>query len=142
MIGLVTASSGVELKAARKGVPEGVDLVRGGTREFGGDVAQGQTKFHRLESPTQTAADAKTIESSGELWGNPARGSDIPSVKAYNGPLPDGAQGIEFTTPVTPSTVTRGTRGSPAYWFPGTKGVKVEEGKAMIPVRVTKNTQC
>jgi RHS repeat-associated protein len=97
--------------------------------------------FHRLESPTQTPADAKAIESSGELWGYPARGSDIPSVKAYNGPLPEGARGIEFTTPVTPTTTTRGTPGSPAQWYPGTPGVKVEADKAKIPVCVTKNTQ-
>jgi len=34
------------------------------------------------------------------MGGYPARGSDIPSVKAYSGPLPPGARGVQFTTPV------------------------------------------
>jgi hypothetical protein len=44
--------------------------------------------FHRLESPTQTTAVASQQVASGEIWGAPARGSNIPSVKAYRNSLP------------------------------------------------------
>jgi hypothetical protein len=53
--------------------------------------------------------------------GKPARGSDIPSVKAYRGNLPNNARGVEFETSVAP---TKGS-GSPyeARWYVGTSGV-------------------
>ena len=96
--------------------------------------------YHRLESPTQTRADAQRQQISGELWGRPAWGSGIASVKAYRGPLPAGARGIEFVTPVAPS---RG-RGTPheARWYIGDPGVAENaQGYAVIPITVTKNTQ-
>lgn len=95
--------------------------------------------YHRLESPTQTVEDAIRIESSRELWGKAARGSDFPTVKAYDGPLPAGEAGIEFTTPVKP------TPGSPpghVQWYPGTPGVTRDWNDVVkITVFVTKNTQ-
>ena len=94
--------------------------------------------FHRLESPTQTPADARRQEQSGELWGRPARGSRIPKVKAYIGPLPSGRRGIEFDTDVPPDP------GSPpghAVWSGPRDGVTVEEEYARIRVRVVRNAQ-
>ena len=38
--------------------------------------------YHRVESPTQSAVDAATQQQTGELWGFPALGSNIPKVKA------------------------------------------------------------
>lgn len=59
--------------------------------------------FHRLESPTQTAATARLQAASGEIWGAPARLNGLfPCVKAYRGPLPPATRGIEFTTTVAP----------------------------------------
>ena len=74
--------------------------------------------FHRLESPTQTPADAKLQDSSKEIWGKPASNtaqSNLPCVKAYRGILPSGQRGVEFETPIVPQ---RGS-GTPfeARWY-------------------------
>jgi hypothetical protein len=58
--------------------------------------------FHRLQSPTQDDHTAQLQMQSQEMWGRARRGSDIPQVQAYTGPLPRGAKGIEFTTHVAP----------------------------------------
>jgi hypothetical protein len=61
--------------------------------------------YHRLESPTQTPEIAREQMRTGEIWGRPLNFpycSDIPKVKAYNGSLPLGARGIEFTTEIQP----------------------------------------
>jgi hypothetical protein len=77
--------------------------------------------------------------SEGRALGRAARWSNIPSVKAYRGPLPVGAEGIEFTTTVAPSP---GDHPALVFWHKGTEGVLLsyEEGQefAMIPVRVTR----
>jgi hypothetical protein len=58
--------------------------------------------FHRVENPTtQTKEIAMLQELSDEIWGRPARGSGLPSVKAYPGPLPN-RRGVEFTTNIEP----------------------------------------
>ena len=94
--------------------------------------------FHRLESPTQTPSDAAAQQSSGQLWGKGFRDSGVPYVQAFTGPLPAGARGIEFTTPVPQSKYSR-----PGFaaWTPGTPGVVIEGDVAKIPITVTKNTQ-
>ena len=77
--------------------------------------------FHRRESPTQTKADAVKQVQSGEIWGRPARGSSIPSVKAYRNAMPSGQRGIEFSTAITPHG-----GGSPyeaRWYYPHTPGV-------------------
>lgn len=95
-------------------------------------------RCHRIESPTQTRGDAAQQASSRELWGAPARGSDIPKVKAYPGALPSGVRGIEFTTQVAPDQSCPPGR---AYWSGPRAGVVVEDGRARIAVAVVKNTQ-
>jgi hypothetical protein len=78
--------------------------------------------FYRLESPTQTTADANAQQSSGEIMGKPARGSSIPSVKAYRGKITAGVRGIEFDSSVSPAVGS----GTPyeAKWYLGfTTGV-------------------
>ena len=54
--------------------------------------------FHRLASPTQTEEDARKQRESGQIWGRTPRTGITPQVKAYPGPLPDEADGIEFFT--------------------------------------------
>jgi RHS repeat-associated protein len=113
-------------------------LVLAGIDAVSDEVAKPPV-FHRLESSTQTPADAAKITSSGELWGKAPAGSNTPQVKAYYGTLPVGARGIEFTTavPADPSS------GHPtnARWLPGMPGVRLDGDYAKIPVTVTKNTQ-
>src|SRR5438105_15684426 len=94
--------------------------------------------YHRLESRTQTPEDARLQEQSQELWGRPARGSDILKVKAWTGPLPSGVRGIEFTTDVPPQRGCPPTRGC---WIGPRPGVRVEGGYAKIRIQVTRNTQ-
>jgi hypothetical protein len=103
--------------------------------------------FHRLESPTQTVADAARQETSKELWGRPASNtaqSDIPAVKAYRNNLPPGQRGVEFDTPVLPA---KGS-GTPleARWYLGfTPGVlhrnKAGTDYAAIPLSKFVNGQ-
>lgn len=95
-------------------------------------------RYHRLESPTQTADTAKLQEQSGEIWGRTPQGGREPAVQAYLGPLPPGKRGIEFTTGIPPNP------GSPPrikYWSGPRSGVRVEEGYAIISVVITRNTQ-
>jgi hypothetical protein len=44
---------------------------------------------------------------SGEIWGTVPFSSQWAQVKAYRGPLPDGAAGIEFYTDVAPDERNR-----------------------------------
>lgn len=94
--------------------------------------------YHRLESSTQTPADARAQEESGELWGGPPWNSDIPAVRAYTGPLPRGSRGIEFVCFVPPD---RQTSPQLARWTGPRDGVIVENGYARVPIRVVRNTQ-
>ena len=98
--------------------------------------------YHRVESPTQTPQDAARQQRTGTVAGYAARGSDIPTVKAYDGPLAPGQRGIEFTTSVTPAS--GGVPGQPK-WYPGQPGVLVVEGPkgpmALIQADILRNTQ-
>src|SRR5688500_1649197 len=80
--------------------------------------------FHRRESTTQPSHVAKRQEETGEIWGKPARWSDIPKVKAYTGPLPDGQSGIEFVTDVPPDV---GSAPGEATWAGPRPGVRIED---------------
>ena len=101
--------------------------------------------FHRLETSTQTPADAQLQIKSGEIWGKEARGSNLPCVKAYRNQLPATEKGVEFTTPLPPQ---RGS-GSPieARWYYGfTPGVVLKQDSnnvdyAVIPAKITKCQQ-
>lgn len=94
--------------------------------------------YHRKESRTQTVEDTAKQEASGEIWGKAPRGSDIPKVQAYSGPLKDGQRSIEFTTDVPPD---RGGFPRLPEWSGPRDGVAVDGEFARITVRITKNTQ-
>ncbi len=94
--------------------------------------------FHRLESPTQTAEDAARQEDSCEMWGRVGRYELTPKVKAYDGPLPENARGVEFMTSVEPDLATPPGRVS---WRAGRDGVKLDGEFAQIPATITKNRQ-
>ena len=94
--------------------------------------------YHRLESPSQSPADAAQQQISGEIWGQASIWSATPKVKAYRGPLLPGKRGVEFVTDVPPDV------GSAPYrpeWSGPRPGVEVAGGFAKINVVVTKNTQ-
>ena len=95
--------------------------------------------FHRIESPTQTAEDAERQQRSGEIWGQAARWSPIPSVKAYRGALPKGVRGVQFNTDVRPHPNPHPTL---VQWLETTSGVQaLGNGFVSIAVTVTINTQ-
>jgi hypothetical protein len=75
---------------------------------------------------------------SGEVWGAQARGSEIPKVKAFVGPLPPRRRGIEFTTDVWPDAACPPGQ---AFWSGPRDGVVVSGRHARIKVVVTKNAQ-
>ena len=90
--------------------------------------------YHRAHSDE----DAYKIEATGELWGWPRWQSSIPQPQAFEGPLPEGAIGIEFYTDVEP---TGNTAPHYARWCPPAPGiVVVDDEYAKIRVVVTKNT--
>lgn len=95
-------------------------------------------RYHRLESPTQTSAHAQAQQRSGEIWGRAPRYGTVPRVKAYSGPLPSGARGVEFETDHPPDP---GDPPGKASWGPQNPGVTIDGDVAKLKVRVTKNTQ-
>jgi hypothetical protein len=108
----------------------------------GSSAGQGAQVYHRGETPTgQTPAVARQQEQTREIWGQPAYGSNIPSVKAYIGPLPAGWRGVEFSTPVRPNP--RHCTPWEARWYHGfTSGVTLNSnGFAVIPVSWFRNMQ-
>lgn len=95
--------------------------------------------YHRLEwIPGQSPEVARAQERSGEVWGRVAHMGLMPCVKAYRGPLPSGARGIEFRTDVEPDP-----DGPPgvATWTGPRDGVVVEGDYAKIAVTVLRNGQ-
>lgn len=95
---------------------------------------QANPVYHRLRSSTQTTTHDQMQVRSQQVCGKAGWGSHIPSVKAYPGPLPASASGIEFTTGVAPSP----GRSSPSMtkWYQGDPGV-VNSGAGMVCIAVT-----
>lgn len=94
--------------------------------------------YHRKESPTQSRAVAAIQEASHEMWGSPAATSSRPTVKAFEGPLPQGARGIEFTTDVEPDP---GGAPGRVEWSGPRQGVRVDGDIAKIDCVILRNTQ-
>jgi hypothetical protein len=93
----------------------------------------GTSLFHRVETPTQDRAVAAQQVTSMEVWGAPARGSSIPSVKAYRNAL-TAPRGIEFCTTISPTP----SRGTPyeARRYLGDFGVRPRQGSAYAAVQI------
>ena len=94
--------------------------------------------FHRIQSPTQSNEVADLQVKSQEMWGRPRRGSDIPQVQAYTGPLPKNAKGIEFVTHVKPDDSLPPGQ---ARWTGPRQGVTIKDEFCRISVHITRNTQ-
>ena len=91
--------------------------------------------FHRKWSPTQTDEDLERLLLSGELWGGPGFGSDIPAVKAYANPLPADQPGFEFYARAAPDN----DAGPRAYWRRREDGsVRQNDDVAKMAVMVTR----
>jgi hypothetical protein len=95
--------------------------------------------FHRL---TVSHDEVRNILQTGEIWGATPRNifqSDIPKVKAYEGPLPAGAVGIEFETEVPPDNGH--VPGKPTWSAtPERPGVMCDGDYAKIKVHVLRQT--
>jgi hypothetical protein len=72
---------------------------------------------------------------SGKIWGKCPRGSDIPTVQAYHGSLPEGKQGIEFECDILPD---RTSHPFEARWSAKNSQVSVEDEFAKIKVKILK----
>jgi hypothetical protein len=68
--------------------------------------------YRRWNERTQDRDTLRKILASGELWGRPPRGSNIPAVKAYFGELPSDARGFEFFCAAPPDRPYGGV----VYW--------------------------
>lgn len=89
--------------------------------------------FHRR---LHFAGENEKIAASGEIWGRPRSNiyaGDVPAVKAWNGPLPDGLSGTEFYTDVEPDPW--GVPGSP-QWSEGRPGVVAIDRKQLVAIKV------
>lgn len=90
--------------------------------------------YHRLKSPSQTREDAVRQEESMTIEGFPARNtsqSDIPKAKAFDGPLPEGLEGVEFVTDVEPDG---GCIPGKPCWSGPRPGVTVAEDRAKLKI--------
>jgi hypothetical protein len=94
--------------------------------------------FHRRESPAQTAAEAAKQERSQEISGASVAGSSSARVRAYIGPLPKGARGVEFDTDVLPDD---GSPPGEARWTGPRLGIVVEDGVAKLSAQRVENRQ-
>jgi hypothetical protein len=93
--------------------------------------------FHRRCEPRPK--EVEQITASGQIWGRVRRNffaGLIPAVKAWDGPLPADAVGVEFFTDVQPDSSS--VPGWPE-WTEGSRGVIVLEAGELvaIPVVVT-----
>lgn len=93
--------------------------------------------FHRRSAPDPQ--ENELISASGQVWGRPRRNyfaGLIPVIKAWEGPLPPGAIGIEFYTDIEPDPSS--VPGRPE-WSEGRPGVIILERNELvaIPVVVT-----
>lgn len=91
--------------------------------------------YHRVQSTSQTRDDADLQRASGELWGGIPFGGAWPKAQAYVGSLPDGTDGIEFSTEVEPD---HGCPPGRAHWSGPRPGVVVEGGYAKIAIKILK----
>ncbi len=74
-----------------------------------------------------------------QIWGAIAFGGAFPTVKAYHGPLPTGARGVEFTTMVVPF---RNFHPNLELWLENDPGVQdMGNGYVGIDANVYRNTQ-
>ncbi|MBC2835009.1 hypothetical protein [Paragemmobacter straminiformis] len=67
------------------------------------------------------------------------QGNAEPAVKAYLGPLPQGATGYSFVTDIPPSRERNFPAGRGAIWCEGGEGVRDlpgQQGTVFIPVEV------
>ncbi|MET0265350.1 MAG: hypothetical protein ABW202_07035 [Duganella sp.] len=94
--------------------------------------------YHRKQSTSQTLRTAIYQVYSKEIWGQAARGSDYPSVKAYVGPLGRNEDGIEFEVDVPPHP---GSTPTVAKWYlgyePNVSGVKNQLQYCKMSVSIT-----
>lgn len=80
----------------------------------------------------------RKILATGELWGGPPGGSDVPAVKAYFGPLPPDGNGFEFFALTPPDRPWGGV----VYWRERPDGsVRVEAEQAKVNVLVRRVDQ-
>lgn len=90
--------------------------------------------FHRRSAPDPL--ENELISVSGQVWGRPRRNyfaGLIPTVKAWEGPLPEDIVGIEFYTDVEPDPWS--VPGWPE-WSPGRRGVIILERDELIAIPV------
>jgi len=137
--------SGADLRGAglRGAMIEGATFTEANIDDANrADVAAGPKStygpFHRLKSATQSLQLARLQQKTERLIGRAGYGASLPSVKAYVGPLPPSAEGIEFTTDVEPKITTP----FEARWSFGDLGVlelnDQNESQVFIPVNITK----
>jgi RHS repeat-associated protein len=123
------------------------DALRSGGRIFAGLVLAGESRgrggarmygpFHRREGPQTVEEMAKARAGKvDQVEGGVNQWALHPSVDARRGPLPPGASGYEFYTPVRPAPLNPKSR---PRWPQGYPGVRdLPNGRVAIPCRVTR----
>lgn len=88
--------------------------------------------FFRLISDTQDAAAARSQALSGEVWGRVPRWGLVPTVKAFPGQLPFGAEGIEFWSFEEPDQAV----GPRSYWSQRGPFVTIEDSEELAKLKI------
>lgn len=91
--------------------------------------------YYRIEGRTQTSDDALEQVRTLEIWGRGGHKGNVPSVKAYNGPIPVGTRGIEFDTSAASPEYSSPVESR--WYYPQTKGVqlRVKDGDDYACIR-------
>ncbi|MFJ8744141.1 RHS repeat-associated core domain-containing protein [Embleya sp. NPDC127516] len=96
--------------------------------------------YHRSSSRTQTDELALTQQGNRQLWGREPQHGMWPAAEAHGGPLPAGARGVEFTTPIRPTGPGRYGAEWEVEKSAGVIGTR-QDDFAKIPIMITRNTQ-
>jgi RHS repeat-associated protein len=106
--------------------------------------------YHRVQTESQSFNTSLLQEASRQIWGSYGNYGYEPSVKAFNGPLPPGEQGIEFISIVPVNQGSPPRINQEVHWTPDTPPYRPPEDLHFSPdgiwailecVQITKDTQ-
>jgi hypothetical protein len=81
--------------------------------------------------------DADLMIGTGKVCGTVGRFNNVPTVRAYLGPLPATQKGIQFTTDVKPTSIQPSKPGSDVLRRQGAAGVTTEDNGRLACIAVT-----
>lgn len=102
---------------------------------------ESMARYHRIEAGTKRSQSPdvalKQLHTQ-EIWGQSSYYTGTAAVKAKPGPLPEGANGVEFETDVPPTAGT--STDAESYWYHDQPDVTLDptETFAKLKVKITR----